>query len=448
MRKCSSPGPGTSRSLAQAFRTVTGDRPLHAIARSRASRDTPRVITGARTRGALCLLLRGCPERRSGFGRRTSSRPSPNSSRRRRPMQPVMFEASEPLAFFDQFRIPYRQVVRTRTWVQSLARSSSIAIVWTGSNANDSGGFASFSTGLALTKRHEGGQTSTNRNIAQTWVDSDAAVALARAVKWLRGSGSLPGQWRPAEPVFSVDGTPVSAVWRDDGGSIFVPFDPSEVIRATLSEDYLGDVKASLESAASKGRGRPSPLLPCSSHNSPGRTASLSPSREPIPTSRSVSSLAHRDSHSMTSRRPLPLFHQPRRAPIPWISRWPRPYALGSHPHPRRRRASPDTKAFPCSAISRARHGYRSSSISCRCVTPSTATDPRAHREQVRGGSSSALPRRTRLCVRANLHRATERGSSVRRALEREGFRSPRLIGSGTWMRQLDFDYDSSYPGH
>ena len=47
--------------------------------------------------------------------------------------------------------------------------------------------------------------------------------------------------------------------------------------------------------------------------------------------------------------------------PIPWISPWPHPYALGSHPHPRRRRAYPDTKAFPCSAISSARHGYRSS---------------------------------------------------------------------------------------
>ena len=38
----------------------------------------------------------------------------------------------------------------------------------------------------------------------------------------------------------SVEGQPVAAVWRDDDGNVFLPFDPGEVMHYFWSEKYRG----------------------------------------------------------------------------------------------------------------------------------------------------------------------------------------------------------------
>jgi hypothetical protein len=61
-------------------------------------------------------------------------------------------------------------------------------------------------------------------------------VADDRAV---RGTLDQFGQgWQVAEQIRDAAGDPYAAVWRDDAGSVFLPFDPAEVMREFWSEEY------------------------------------------------------------------------------------------------------------------------------------------------------------------------------------------------------------------
>ena len=61
-------------------------------------------------------------------------------------------------------------------------------------------------------------------------------VALNAAVPgMLRGLGH---GWRPADTVIGTDDQPVAAIWRDDDGDVFLPFDPGEVMHYFWSEKY------------------------------------------------------------------------------------------------------------------------------------------------------------------------------------------------------------------
>lgn len=61
-------------------------------------------------------------------------------------------------------------------------------------------------------------------------------VALGAAAA---GPLSQLGQgWQPAEEILDDAGRPQAAVWRDDGGSVFLPFDPGELMLQFWSEGY------------------------------------------------------------------------------------------------------------------------------------------------------------------------------------------------------------------
>jgi hypothetical protein len=63
-----------------------------------------------------------------------------------------------------------------------------------------------------------------------------AHVALDAAVPAiLQGLGR---GWRPGEPILDADGRPVASIWRDADGSVFLPFDPGEVMHRFWSEKY------------------------------------------------------------------------------------------------------------------------------------------------------------------------------------------------------------------
>lgn len=63
---------------------------------------------------------------------------------------------------------------------------------------------------------------------AHVALDSEVASALARL-----GRG-----WHPTEQIFDNGGQPRAAVWRDDNGSVFLPFDPGELMLQFWSEGY------------------------------------------------------------------------------------------------------------------------------------------------------------------------------------------------------------------
>lgn len=74
------------------------------------------------------------------------------------------------------------------------------------------------------------------------------------------------GTWERAWRLMSVDGAPVASIWRADDGSVFLPFDPNEVVESFWSERYLqttaGQHMRSLRRVLMFGYYRVRPLLP------------------------------------------------------------------------------------------------------------------------------------------------------------------------------------------
>lgn len=146
-----------------------------------------------------------------------------------------MFKASHPFAFFDYFRIPY-----------DVASSGAL--------------HDQFQTLAPLGRLHARGQAEDPVR-SLFWLRPDmsrgsqektfllgryqlgdftlfARTALNAAVPgMLHGLGH---GWRPAEAVTGADDQPVAAVWRDDDGNVFLPFDPGEVMHYFWSEKYRG----------------------------------------------------------------------------------------------------------------------------------------------------------------------------------------------------------------
>jgi peptidoglycan/xylan/chitin deacetylase (PgdA/CDA1 family) len=55
--------------------------------------------------------------------------------------------------------------------------------------------------------------------------------------------------WRPGDPILDADCCPVASIWRDDDGSVFLPFDPGEVMHRFWSENYRDVGRSQLAAA-------------------------------------------------------------------------------------------------------------------------------------------------------------------------------------------------------
>jgi hypothetical protein len=156
-----------------------------------------------------------------------------------------MFEASHPFAFFDYFRVPYkvrselpgRHRANTLPSVHRLRPSESSgqaerSLLWLGTDAR-----TAWPTTCQL-GRYELNDFTFFGHVAP---DTEVPELLSQS-----GQG-----WRAAERIFDAAGHPGAAVWRDDSGSVFLPFDPGEVMRIFWSEEYRLIGRSAL-SAASK----------------------------------------------------------------------------------------------------------------------------------------------------------------------------------------------------
>ena len=225
---------GDAKSLTSALRTIARDP---AAARTRASAALRRYTESyswSTNAQRYASALEGI---RNGSGPRypnvepIAPRPEPVS---RRP--PVRFEASEAVVFFDHFRIPYRQVTLPRRGSRP-SRRASAAIVRAGSDRRRRCRSAGRSTGPHSSKeRRRQASLRLPPHTCSARSECTARLLPEHAVSsWL---AELPGNWRPAETIREVGGARISAVWSNDAGCIFLPFDPSEVISSYWSEDY------------------------------------------------------------------------------------------------------------------------------------------------------------------------------------------------------------------
>ena len=153
-----------------------------------------------------------------------------------------MFESSSSFAFFDYFRVPY--AVRP---------------------AQDAAG----PPGSGAVHRLRAVEQPGRAHRSLLWLEPGAGMpgrAPARLGRYQLAGCTLFGHvaadipreaailghdWRAAEQISDAGGRPVAAIWRDRDGSIFLPFDPGEVMLQFWSEGYLDVGRSSLAAATS-----------------------------------------------------------------------------------------------------------------------------------------------------------------------------------------------------
>lgn len=156
----------------------------------------------------------------------------------------ALFDASHPFPFFDYFRVPYRIAPPSSAGSGPDAQTTAIE---------------RFCGRLWQTARPPGAAT-------LAWLRADTASSLPSGVRdgqhlmngspffghvvpdavagrWLTDAGE---GWRPVLPISDATGRRVASVWEDAAGSLFLPFDPGEVMRRFWSERYQTDGKATV----------------------------------------------------------------------------------------------------------------------------------------------------------------------------------------------------------
>ena len=146
-----------------------------------------------------------------------------------------MFESSHPFAFFDYFRVPY--ATRPQAAMADGARAPVPVPVHqirtTGQPDDVSRSLFWLSTDAGPTALPTDCRLGCYRLRDSTFFGSVATGAAVPGMLSRLGRG-----WRQAEQIFDSTGHPRAAVWRDDEGNVFLPFDPAEVMREFWSERY------------------------------------------------------------------------------------------------------------------------------------------------------------------------------------------------------------------
>ncbi|NUR75100.1 MAG: hypothetical protein HOQ28_02285 [Thermoleophilia bacterium] len=136
------------------------------------------------------------------------------------------------------------------------------------------------------------------------------------------GRGLLPdGEWEPAEALLDADGRPVAHVWREAGGSVFLPFSPDAALVNLWSEAYqAGARSAGAKRLALKAYYRARPLLPRALQIALRRRFARIQAKTAFPRW-PVETAAH-DLYDLV----LGLLAEVAGEAVPWLGPWPAPY--------------------------------------------------------------------------------------------------------------------------
>jgi peptidoglycan/xylan/chitin deacetylase (PgdA/CDA1 family) len=161
-----------------------------------------------------------------------------------------VFEACHPFAFFDYYRVPYElrpsahadgcagsPASLHRLWVAGQGRGDGDrlrSLLWLGTDGDMA------PPGTAGPARRY--QLADMTLFASVRPDADAPGMLKAF-----GHG-----WRREQPILGSDSRPAASIWRDDDGSVFLPFDPGEVMRRFWSESYLDLGRSPLTATAQR----------------------------------------------------------------------------------------------------------------------------------------------------------------------------------------------------
>jgi hypothetical protein len=340
-----------------------------------------------------------------------------------------VFEATRPFTLFDYFRVPYTCVEDGAGGDTTVADVASLYAVEDGP--------ALFWSVLPFS---QSSNAPASYVLAGTPIwgtvlpDSSLGSRLSR----------LGGTWRPETPIRSPRGTHVASIWRRADGSVFLPFDPGEIISTYLSERYKTLARppalARLEGLARRSYYRVRPFLPRSSQMRMRRSFSRVQARAEFP--RWPIETALHDFYRFL----LALVAEIALEPVPTLATWPRdfrwalvlthdvegPVGLGN--------------LLQLLEVE-LRRGYRSS---WNFVPESEASVEDVFVEELRASGFEIGVHGLRHDGRdiASLRALKERLPRIREYAGRwqaVGFRSPATLRSWERMPLLGFDYDSSY---
>ena len=133
----------------------------------------------------------------------------------------TVFSSSSRLAVLDHFRVPYEldQGLAADGIEQLRAGAAGPALLWKTDTA-----------GPSVAAKLRGADL-------ETEVPVFARILADSAVEPLLPVGA--GEWRRTRTVTGRGGVPLGSIWRAADGSVFLPFDPNEVVERFWSESYL-----------------------------------------------------------------------------------------------------------------------------------------------------------------------------------------------------------------
>jgi hypothetical protein len=352
----------------------------------------------------------------------------------------LMFEATQPFLFFDYLRIPYR--VHATPDSQGGPRYPQHRLVSRASPAADGG---TDRPGRALCwlalGAGDAGRTSGLREGAYrlgTIPIFGHVVPHELAGEWLTDS------WTNATPVVDGDGNEIASVWRNDEGSVFLPFDPAEVMMNYWSEAYQTVGGATLawraEANARRLYYRMRPLTPRKAQIGLRRLFSRVQAQMSFP-HWPVETALH-DLYDWLLRQVAGVAQ----APVPWLAHWPKEFSWAlvlTHDveTPEGYRNLHSLRDLEVS------FGYRScwNFVAERYAVEDGVVDQLLNdgfEVGVHGLVHDGRDLGSRRLLLKRLPAIQEHAARWRA----KGFRSPSLLRSWDLVALLGFDYDSSYP--
>jgi hypothetical protein len=345
-----------------------------------------------------------------------------------------VFTASDPFLLFDYFRVPY--VVEEADEHRSPAphgfgslrpleaAGASPCLFWPAHPGVESGWLSS-AAGFTLDSIPLPGR-----------VLADATVAALVAA-----SG---GRWQRLAEIRDEDGSPVSAVWLDEDGSVMLPFDPAEVMTSCWSESYRTVSGRRLAGRAKQGAMkayyRLRPLLPRSVQIGLRRAFTRVQARVRFP--RWPAEPALHDLYDWLFARVAELAGQP----VPRLAAWPNGHSWSLVLTHDVETAVGRDHLLPLQDIE-ARLGFRSSwnFVPLRYETPpALIADLAGNGWEV--GVHGLYHDGRDLESRATLEKRLPAIRNYAARWKATGFRSPATHRAWDLMPLLGFDHDSSYP--
>ena len=354
-----------------------------------------------------------------------------------------MFEATRPFLFFDYMRVPYRVVASADVLIDGISARHPLRacgqLRWQNTNV------------LApelywLPVESDGTTPAGQLPLSSYRVDTTPlfgrVLPEATCGEWLAATGRT---WIPVTPIFDARGQRVSAIWRDARGSIFLPFDPADVMQTFWSESYQTAATSSLtrrlKKLALRSYYRARPLGPRATQIRLRQVLSRVQTRAHFPRWPVEPAL-----HELYARL-LGYVGELAPMPVPWIAPWPDQYEWAivlTHDVEK----AIGYENVPLLRGVEERAGYRSSwnFVPRRDyeVDATVVNDLTAHAFEV--GVHGLFHDGRDL---ESLQTLGERLPAIRdyaRRWNAVGFRSPATHRVWDWMPLLGFDYDTSYP--